>query len=35
MVISIMTGFAVATVYILVEIIKSVSGDELNREFIE
>ncbi len=30
-----MTGLAVATVYILIEIIKSVSEDELTEEFIE
>ncbi len=35
MAISIMTGLAVATVYILIEIIKSVSEDELTEEFIE
>ncbi len=35
MAISVMTGLAVATVYILIEIVKSISEDELTEEFIE
>ena len=35
MALSIMTGLAVASVYTLVEIIKSTSEDELTEDFIE
>lgn len=35
MALSIMTGLAVASVYILLEIIQSASEDELTEEFIE